>query len=71
MTDPFSRVPPKTLTREERKLRDLQRKADAELAMKEHQEAQRAFHANRERLKALRVAREEQALALSRRRAAP
>jgi hypothetical protein len=55
----LDRVTPKTLTSEERKLRDLQRRADAELAMKEHEEAQRAFHANRERLRAERLAREQ------------
>ena len=34
------------------------RKAEAEQAMREHQEAQRAFYANRERLRAERLARE-------------
>jgi hypothetical protein len=58
MNEHFDRVTPKTLTSEERKERDRQRKADAELAMKEHQEAQRAFYTNRERLKAERLARE-------------
>lgn len=67
MTEHIDRVTPKTLTSEERKLRDLQRKADAELAMKEHEEAQRAFYANRERLRALRLAREAKAQAPSER----
>jgi hypothetical protein len=61
MAEHVERVTPKTLTSEERKQRDLQRKADAELAMKEHEEARRAFYANRDRLKALRLAREAEA----------
>jgi hypothetical protein len=52
--------PPRILTPEERRARDAARKADAEQAMREHREAQRAFHANRERLKAERLAREAQ-----------
>jgi hypothetical protein len=58
MNEHFDRVTPKTLTSEERKERDRQRRADAELAMKEHEVAQRAFYANRERLRAERLARE-------------
>jgi len=61
MTEHFDRVTPKTLTSEERKERDRQRRADAELAMKEHEAAQRAFYANRERLRAERLAREAEA----------
>ena len=61
MNDHFERVTPKTLTSEERKERDRQRRADAELAMKEHEAAQRAFYANRERLRAERLAREAEA----------
>ena len=56
MSDHF--VSLKDLTQEERRLREMQRRSDAELAMKEHQEAQRAFFENRDRLKALRLARE-------------
>jgi hypothetical protein len=61
MTEHFDRVTPKTLTSEERKERDRQRKADAEIAMKEHEKAQRAFYANHERLRAERLAREAKA----------
>lgn len=61
MTEHFDRVTPKTLTSEERKERDRQRRADAELAMKEHEATQRAFYANRERLRAERLARESKA----------
>jgi hypothetical protein len=57
MTD-FSIRPPRILTSEERKARDAARRSDAEQAMLEHDAAQKAFHANRERLKAERLARE-------------
>jgi hypothetical protein len=57
---------PRVLTPEQRKARDAARKADAEAAMREHAAAQRAFHANRERLKAARLAREASKGALSR-----
>jgi hypothetical protein len=56
MADHF--VSLKDLTPEERRLREMQRRSDAELAMKEHQEARRAFFENRDRLRALRLARE-------------
>jgi hypothetical protein len=49
---------PRILTPEQRKARDEARKADAAAAMREHAAAERAFHANRERLKAARLARE-------------
>ncbi|HLZ02282.1 MAG TPA: hypothetical protein VKR55_09035 [Bradyrhizobium sp.] len=49
---------PRPLTSEERKARDAARRADAEQAMREHEAAQRAFHENRKRLKAERLARE-------------
>ena len=58
MTEDFSVRPNKPLTPEERKARDAQRRADAEQAMREHEVAQKAFYANKERLKALRQARE-------------
>jgi hypothetical protein len=35
------------------------RRADAEQAMREHEASQKAFYANKERLKALRLAREQ------------
>ena len=53
-------VPLKTLSLEERKERQAQQRADAQLAMKEHEETQRAFYANRDRLKAMRLAREKE-----------
>ncbi|UFZ05616.1 hypothetical protein LQG66_04680 [Bradyrhizobium ontarionense] len=49
---------PRVLTPEERRARDATRRADAEQAMREHEQAQRAFKANRERLRAERLARE-------------
>lgn len=57
MTDDFSR-PAKFLTPEEKKARDAARRADAAQAMREYEEAQKAFHQNRERLRAERLARE-------------
>lgn len=61
MTEDYSARPPKTLTPEERKARDALRRADAEQAMREHEAAQKAFYDNRERLRALRMAREQAA----------
>jgi hypothetical protein len=58
MTEDYEARPPKILTSEERKARDAARRADAEQAMREHEAAQKAFYDNRERLKALRLARE-------------
>ena len=58
MTEDYSARPPKILTSEERKARDAARRADAEQAMREHEAAQKAFYENRERLRALRLARE-------------
>lgn len=55
MNAPFER---KIMTRAEREARKLFREAEASKAMTEHERAQRAFHENRERLKALRLARE-------------
>ena len=48
----------RTMTPAEREARNLFRAADAAVAMTEHEQAQKAFHENRERLKALRLARE-------------
>jgi hypothetical protein len=59
MTEDFSVRPNKPLTPEERKARDAARRADAEQAMREHDAAQKAFYANKERLKAARLAREQ------------
>jgi hypothetical protein len=58
VAEPF--VPLKTLSSEERKERQTQQRADAEQAMREHDENQRAFYANRDRLKAMRLARQAQ-----------
>jgi hypothetical protein len=46
------------LTREEREAKNAERRLDAEQAMREHHLALEAFHKNRERLKAERLARE-------------
>jgi hypothetical protein len=59
MTEDFSVRPSKPLTPEQRKARDAQRRADAEQAMREHEAAQKKFYANKERLKAQRLAREQ------------
>jgi hypothetical protein len=50
--------PPTPLTKEEREARKALRQLDANQAMAEHGIAQKAFSANRERLKAERLARE-------------
>jgi len=50
--------PPKPITKAEREARKAFRQVDAEKVMTEHEIAQKAFHANRERLKAERLARE-------------
>jgi hypothetical protein len=48
----------KPMTKAEREARKAFRQVDAEKALTEHEIAQKAFHANRERLKAKRLARE-------------
>ena len=48
----------KPLTPEQRQARDAARRVEAEKAMRDHEEAQKAFYANKERLKAERLARE-------------
>ena len=50
--------PPKPMTKAEREARKAFRELDSEKAMTEHEIAQKAFHANRERLKTERLARE-------------
>jgi hypothetical protein len=55
MNDTFER---KTITPAEREARKLFRQVDAAKAMTEHERTQKAFNENRERLKALRLARE-------------
>lgn len=55
---PSDLQPTKPITKAERKARKAFRQVDAEKAMTEHEIAQRAFSANRERLKGERLARE-------------
>ena len=55
MSDTFVR---KVITPAEREARKVFKEADAAKAMTEHERAQKAFQENRERLKALRLARE-------------
>jgi hypothetical protein len=57
MTDLSVRLP-KSLTPDEKRARDAARRADAAQALREYEAAQIAFHRNRERLKAERLARE-------------
>jgi hypothetical protein len=52
------RVPLRDLSPEQRQQRLAKQRADAEQAMREHEEKQLAFHANREKLKTLRLARD-------------
>ena len=55
---PSKLEPRKPITKAEREARTVFRKVDAEKAMTEHEIAQKAFSANRERLKAERLTRE-------------
>ena len=55
---PYEYEPPAPMTKAEREARKVFRQVDADKAMGEHEKAQRAFHKNRERLKAERLARE-------------
>lgn len=57
MSDTFER---KIITPAEREARKAFKQVDAAKAMTEHERAQKAFHENRERLKALRLARESE-----------
>jgi hypothetical protein len=50
--------PPKPMSQAEREARKAFRQVDAKKAMTEYETGQKAFHANRERLKAERLARE-------------
>ena len=52
----------KVTTPAEREARKVFREAEAKKAISEHEKAQKAFHENRERLKAERLAREAEAL---------
>ena len=49
----------KPLTPEQRQARDATRRIEAEKAMRDHEAAQKAFYANKERLRAERLAREQ------------
>ena len=49
---------PKPITKAEREARKVFREVDAKKAVTEYETAQKAFHANRERLKAERLAQE-------------
>lgn len=53
---------PKVMTPAEREARKVFREAEAKKAISEHEKAQKAFHENRERLKAERLVREAEAL---------
>ena len=55
---PGEHEPPKPLTKEEREARKVFRQVEADIAMTDHEAAQKAFGENRERLKAERLARE-------------
>jgi hypothetical protein len=52
------RSEPRLPTAAEREARKVFRDADAKVALSEYERAQQAFHANRERLKSERLARE-------------
>ena len=56
------RVEPNTLTPAEREARKVFAAQEAEKALSDYEAQQRAFHANRERLKAERLAREAAAV---------
>ena len=55
---PGEHQPIRPLTKEERETRKAFREVEAEVAMGDHEAAQKAFGDNRERLKAERLARE-------------
>jgi hypothetical protein len=60
---------PKPITNAEREARRVFRQVDAEKAGTEYETAQQAFHANRERLKAERLAREAAGMPVAARKA--
>jgi hypothetical protein len=62
---------PKPITKAEREARKAFRQVDASVAMTEHQTAQKAFNANRERLKAERLAREAAEMPVTAKKAKP
>ena len=63
--------PPRQITKAEREARKAFRQVDAEKAMTEHEIAQKAFSANRERLKAERLAREAAGTPVAAKKAKP
>jgi hypothetical protein len=63
--------PPKPITKAEREARKAFRQLDAEKAMTEHEIAQKAFSANRERLKAERLTREAAGTPVAAKKAKP
>jgi hypothetical protein len=62
---------PRPMTKVERNARKAFRQVDAEKAMTEHEIAQKAFSANRERLKAERLAREAAGMPVAAKKAKP
>ena len=63
--------PPKPITKAERDARKAFRQVDAEKAMTEHEIAEKAYIANRERLKAERLAREAAGTPVAAKKAKP
>jgi len=63
--------PPRPITKAERDARKAFRRVDAEKAMTEHDIVQKAFHANRERLKAERLAWEAAGMQVAAKKAEP
>jgi flagellar basal body rod protein FlgC len=63
--------PTKPMTKADREARKAFRQVEAEKAMSEHESAQRAFSANRERLKAERLAREAAGTPFAEKKAKP
>jgi hypothetical protein len=68
---PGEAEPFKPLTKEERNARKAFRQVDARKAMTDHEIAQKAFSANRERLKAERLAREVAGTSVAAKKAKP
>jgi hypothetical protein len=62
---------PRPMTKAERDARKAFRQVDAEKAMTEHEIAQKAFSANRERLKAERLARDAAGTPVAAKKAKP
>jgi hypothetical protein len=63
--------PTKPITKEEREARKAFRQVEAEKAMTDHEVAQKAFSANRERLKAERLTREAAGTTIAAKKAKP